>query len=352
MVEAPQYTATEAKHKFGQLLDSALRTGPVAIIKQRKPAAVLISLDQYRALTQAEDRALAALSAEFDRQFSQMQAPGGGRRHAAGVRYASSAARRFRGCLSADETGSAAKPRQRSGRGPSVVRQKVAAAVAKAQIFVLAGCNGAGKSSLGGQAFLAAGIPYFNPDLAAREAISIASARGRPMTQGEANAWAWNEGVARLRRAIAERGNYALETTLGGDTIVGLLMEAADAGLGVNVWFVGLDSVELHVARVRQRVARGGHDIPRADIERRYIRGRVNLIRLLPRLSQLAVYDNSAQADPDAPTKVAPRLLLRSVGGAIIGPSDLSQTPAWAKPVIAAALKLDRSRRRALGEPD
>ena len=74
-VEAPQYTATEAKHKFGQLLDSALRTGPVAIIKQRKPAAVLIALDQYLALTQAEDRALAALSAEFDRQFSQMQAP-------------------------------------------------------------------------------------------------------------------------------------------------------------------------------------------------------------------------------------------------------------------------------------
>ena len=54
-----------------------------------------------------------------------------------------------------------------------MVRRKVAAAVAKAQIFVLAGCNGAGKSSLGGQAFLAAGIPYFNPDLAAREAISI-----------------------------------------------------------------------------------------------------------------------------------------------------------------------------------
>ena len=75
LIEAPQYTATEAKHKFGQLLDTALRTGPVAIIKQRKPAAVLISLDQYRALTQAEDRALAALTAEFDRQFSQMQAP-------------------------------------------------------------------------------------------------------------------------------------------------------------------------------------------------------------------------------------------------------------------------------------
>jgi predicted ABC-type ATPase len=218
----------------------------------------------------------------------------------------------------------------------------LAAAVAKPQIFVLAGCNGAGKSSIGGQALQAAGIPYFNPDLAAREAIATATAVGRILTQGEANAWAWEEGVARLRRAIAQRGNYALETTLGGETIVGLLMEAATAGLAVNVWFVGLDSVELHVARVAQRVARGGHDIPRADIERRYVRSRLNLIRLLAKLNQLVVYDNSA------PAKTGPRLLLRWVGGAITGPADLSHTPAWAKPIIAAALKLDQDRQRSV----
>lgn len=210
---------------------------------------------------------------------------------------------------------------------------------------MLAGCNGAGKSSIGGQAFRAAGIPYFNPDDAAREAIAIASAYGRPMTQGEANAWAWNEGVTRLRRAIAEHGNYALETTLGGDTIVGLLLEAADAGLAVNVWFVGLDSVELHVARVRQRVARGGHDIPRADIERRHVRGRLNLIRLLPELHQLLVYDNSTQADAGGPANVEPRLLLGTVDGRITGSADFSATPAWAKPIVAVALNVHAPRR-------
>ena len=216
----------------------------------------------------------------------------------------------------------------------------MATAVAKSQIFVLAGCNGAGKSSIGGQAFQATGIPYFNPDLAAREAIAATTVQGGILTQDHANAWAWEEGVARLRRAIAQRGNYALETTLGGETIVGLLMEAASAVLAVNVWFVGLDSVELHFARVAQRVARGGHDIPRADIERRYVRSRLNLIRLLPKLNQLVVYDNSA------PAKTGPRLLLRWVGGAITGPTDLSRTPAWAKPIVAAALKLDQDRQR------
>jgi predicted ABC-type ATPase len=209
------------------------------------------------------------------------------------------------------------------------------------QIFVLAGCNGAGKSSIGGQALHAAGIPYFDPDHAAREAISAALAHGRDLTQAEANAWAWNEGVRRLRRAIAERANYALETTLGGETIVDLLLQAADAGLGINVWFIGLDSVELHVTRVRERVARGGHDIARADIERRYVRGRVNLIRLLPKLHQLLVYDNSTPVHADARTRVEPRLLLRMRGGIITAPSDLSSTPAWAKPVVAIAIRVD-----------
>ena len=76
LVDAPQYSASEAKHNFGQLLDTALRAGPVTITKQRKPTAVLISLDEYEVLTQVEDRALAVLSAEFDRQFELMQAPG------------------------------------------------------------------------------------------------------------------------------------------------------------------------------------------------------------------------------------------------------------------------------------
>jgi prevent-host-death family protein len=75
MIDAPQFTASEAKHKFGQLLDAALREGPVAITRQRRPTAVLISIEDYRALTQADDRALAALSAEFDRRYDTMQAP-------------------------------------------------------------------------------------------------------------------------------------------------------------------------------------------------------------------------------------------------------------------------------------
>jgi len=125
-------------------------------------------------------------------------------------------------------------------------------------IFVLAGCNGAGKSSIGGAALRRAGADWFDPDAAARR-IAAANAQRLPRpTVEQINAAAWNEGRRLLERAIDERLDFAFETTLGGRTITELLDHAAADGITVNVWFVGLDSVELHLKRVRRRVARGG----------------------------------------------------------------------------------------------
>ena len=76
LVDSPQVSASEAKHRFGQLLDTAMRSGPVTITKQRKPQAVLISLEEYRALARADEHALAQLTDEFDAMFERMQAAG------------------------------------------------------------------------------------------------------------------------------------------------------------------------------------------------------------------------------------------------------------------------------------
>ena len=96
---------------------------------------------------------------------------------------------------------------------------------------------------------------------------------------------------------------------------------------------------ELHVARVRARVAKGGHDIPESRIRERYDASRLNLIRLLPSLHELWVYDNSVEADPDAGVAPEPRLVLHLRRGTIVGPRDVSLTPAWAKAIVAAAMK-------------
>jgi predicted ABC-type ATPase len=199
----------------------------------------------------------------------------------------------------------------------------------------LAGTNGAGKSSIIGAMFLQQGVEYFDPDEAARRILSA----NPGITQLEANSAAWQEGRRLLERAIGERWHFAFETTLGGNTITALLARALSSGIEVRMWYVGLRSPELHIERVRARVARGGHDIPAARIRDRYDRSRLNLIQLVPKLTELRVYDNSEDADPHTGGVPEPKLLLHWARGKVVRSCDLALTPEWVKPILAAALK-------------
>ncbi len=210
----------------------------------------------------------------------------------------------------------------------------------RVSIYVIAGVNGAGKSSVAGQAFRQSGADYYNPDEAARRFL----AANRALTQVEANSAAWHEGVRLLRRAIDERLDFAFETTLGADTIPRLLRQAANSGVEIYVWYVGLESPELHIARVKSRVTRGGHDISETDIRRRYEHSRLNLIDLLPVLRALRIFDNSAEGDPAIGQTPKPVLVLAMEGRKIVAPKDLSHTPTWAKPIVAAALKVNAAK--------
>jgi predicted ABC-type ATPase len=200
---------------------------------------------------------------------------------------------------------------------------------------VLAGTNGAGKSSVAGAMFRQAGADYFNPD----EATARILTANPDTSPADANSAAWHEGKRLLERAIAERLDFAFETTLGGHTISALLRQALAAGIDVRMWFVGLSGPELHMARVRARVARGGHDIPEEKIRQRYDRSRLNLIELMPRLTELRVFDNSFDADPHAGHAPQPKLILHLAAGTTLQRVELSRTPQWAKALVAAAVK-------------
>jgi len=203
-------------------------------------------------------------------------------------------------------------------------------------IYVLAGTNGAGKSSIGGALFRRGHSDYFNPDECTRRILEA----NPGLPPGEANGAAWHEGKRLLERAIRERLRFAFETTLGGTTIPALLAQAAAQGIEVRIWYAGLATPELHLARVRARVARGGHDIPEEKIRQRYQDSRLHLIDLLPFLTELYVYDNSKEADPATGKAPKPLLVLHMHRRKIVAPPDLSRTPAWAKPIVAAAIKL------------
>ena len=201
---------------------------------------------------------------------------------------------------------------------------------------MLAGTNGAGKSSIGGAALRHNDADYFNPDEAADRFAQL----DPYMTRAQANIAAWTEGKRLLERAIAHRLDFSFETTLGGRTMTALLHRALDDGFEVWIWYAGLSSPELHIARVARRVATGGHDIPERAIRQRYDDSRKNLIRLLPRLTKLLVFDNSKEADPVIGVAPTPRLVLHVETGRIVAPQDLSATPTWAKPIVSAALKI------------
>jgi predicted ABC-type ATPase len=206
---------------------------------------------------------------------------------------------------------------------------------APSRIYVIAGVNGAGKSSIGGAAFRGYGGDYYDPDEAARRLRAA-----RPgFDTAEANSAAWLQGNRLLQRAIAERLDFAFETTLGGNTITRQLAAAAREGIAIHMWYVGLASAELHIRRVRARVRRGGHDIPEAVIRRRFEHSRLNLVSLLPALAALRIYDNSVEADPASGRAPAPVLVLHMERGRILNPADLPRAPAWAKPIVAAAMK-------------
>ncbi len=205
-------------------------------------------------------------------------------------------------------------------------------------LYVLAGVNGAGKSSVGGHVLREAGLDWFNPDTFARSLRELSG-----LSQAEANGQAWQEGVNRIRDALDQRRNHAFETTLGGNSIAALLHEASRSH-DVLMWFCGLSSPEQHIARVQARVRSGGHPINEADIRRRWPLAQQNLVRLMPVLAQLQVYDNSADAAPGEAVP-DPQLLLQMEDGQVLypEPDDLAQlaaTPAWATPLLEAALRL------------
>lgn len=191
---------------------------------------------------------------------------------------------------------------------------------------------------MGGQLLRDSGLSWFNPDAWARECRHLTG-----WDQPRCNAEAWQEGLRRLRRALDGRSSFAFETTLGGHTMTATLLEARYTH-DVQVWYVGLASVDLHLARVAARVAAGGHAIPETVIRARCIRSPLNLIRLMPHLARLRVLDNSRPAADDG-TVPDPRLVMSMEGGVLRFPgrddaSSLAQTPDWAKPLVMVATGL------------
>jgi predicted ABC-type ATPase len=102
-----------------------------------------------------------------------------------------------------------------------------------------------------------------------------------------------------MRELVRSRASFAFETTLASRTFAPWLAELRRAGWRAHLSFLALPSADLAVARVRERVRLGGHDVPEAVIRRRFTAGLRNLFALyLPAVDTWQVLDNSELLGP------------------------------------------------------
>lgn len=198
-------------------------------------------------------------------------------------------------------------------------------------ILVIAGVNGAGKSSVIGSHLRSKGGNYFNPD----EATQALLRKSPGLSLDEANSLAWREGFNRLKYSIDNDVDYAFETTLGGNSICAELTRALENGIEVSIYFCGLNSPELHIKRVAERVARGGHDIPAEKIRERWSNSIANLEKLIPICSSVVAFDNSKDLVDGKPSPV----MLFAMQGAHFISEPIKDMPHWALGCASTAMR-------------
>jgi len=155
-----------------------------------------------------------------------------------------------------------------------------------AWFWLIAGPNGVGKTTYALRHLRAAigSIHFVNLDEIAR-GLS-------PLEPRAADRSAGRVALMRARELIRARRTFAMETTLAGRSHLGLVGEAEARGLRFGLLYFALPSVELCLERIRRRVTEGGHDVPEADVRRRFSRSFGNLETYRARAAEWRIFDN------------------------------------------------------------
>jgi predicted ABC-type ATPase len=153
-------------------------------------------------------------------------------------------------------------------------------------LTVVAGANGSGKSTL--TKLYDVNSLLIDPDAIARKID--------PVNPASAAIAAGRQALILCRQYAESEQSFTVETTLAGKSYLNLMRELKNRGWSIVLIYIGLDNPNLNVKRVGDRVELGGHDVPRADILRRYERSLANLRKASEIADQLISYDNSTNA--------------------------------------------------------
>lgn len=171
--------------------------------------------------------------------------------------------------------------------------------ISKPELWIIAGPNGSGKSTVYG--LLAVESPknsvwIINPDLLSKK---ISEVEG----DVEANLKAVQRIETWLYASVAAYQTIGVETVLSSPKYRALVLDAKSKGFSVNFIYVYLDRVELNIARVKQRVEKGGHDVEEAKIRARHKRSIEQMSWFFEASDKAFIYNNSGAQPKQIATK-------------------------------------------------
>jgi predicted ABC-type ATPase len=190
-------------------------------------------------------------------------------------------------------------------------------------LTVFAGPNGSGKSSLIRQIEFEGRLNLLEPDAIAR--------RMKPECPEQAGVSAGREVLRRTAEYIRNAESFAIETTLAGSWTNAAIGAALARSFFTRLIYICLNNPERSIQRVRERVAQGGHDVPDADVRRRYSRSLANAAFILPLVHQGLVFDNSG---------AEPRPVFEIRHGRVVSRTD--EVPEWAQNLLQRKLLAGR----------
>jgi len=157
-------------------------------------------------------------------------------------------------------------------------------------LWILAGGNGAGKSTFYNLYLAQYGITFVNADLIAKEIDyenpELSSYRAATL-------------AARIREDLIKHGvSFCFETVFSHESKIDFIANAKARGYKITLIYIHLNSPELNEARVHQRVSEGGHNVPSEKIHSRIPRTMKHIKTALSLVDEARLLDNSFQDDP------------------------------------------------------
>lgn len=145
---------------------------------------------------------------------------------------------------------------------------------------IIGGVNGCGKSSLTGA------LKAERSDLGLLiDVDKLAAQLGSPVEGGKA-------AVRKIDECLEKGISFTQETTLSGVRTERTIRRAKERGYTIRLYYIGLDTMEESLGRIANRVSKGGHDIPKKDVERRFQSRFADVLRVLPYCDEARFFDN------------------------------------------------------------